>query len=143
GQFVLDGTPLTQLPSIGHGTPLTLAAGSHEISWHAAPFQTRNCSLLVANASTVAGSCAHDDEVSMGYVPDTSALIVSFFASLNDLSAAQRTAFVRQMQTTLTSYGGSEQVYPGEAYAVSEQEIRAHPALCPIVVRITLCYARA
>lgn len=143
GQFTLDGAALSQLPGVAEGTPLTLPAGSHQITWHAAPFQTRTCSLLVINASTITGSCARDHEVSMGYIPGTSALIVSFFASLNDLPLSQRTSFVQQMQTALTSYGGNELIYPGEAYAVSEQEVSAHPSLCPIIIRITLCYARA
>lgn len=143
GRFEIDGVPLSHLPLVGENAPLTLPAGSHRIDWQAAPFRARSCTLLVINASAVAGSCAHDDTVSMGYIPGTPALIVSFFASLNDLSSAERTAFVEQMQTTLNSLGGSEMVYPGELYAISEEEIRAHPSLCPIVVRITVCYARA
>ena len=143
GQFTLDGTARSHLPLIGQNAPLTLPYGSHQITWRAAPFQARHCELLVINSSTVAGSCTRDKEVSMGYIPGTSALIVSFFASLNDLPGGQREPLVQQMQTTLAAQGGNEMVYPGEAYAVSEQEIRAHPSLCPIVVRITLCYARA
>lgn len=143
GQFQLDGITLTHLPTIGQNAPMVLPVGSHQLIWHAEPFQTRHCELLVINSSTLAGSCVRDSEVSLGYLASISALVVSFFASLNDLPATQRASFVRQMQMALASYGGNEIVYPGEAYAVSEQEIRAHPSLCPIVVRITLCYAQA
>ena len=143
GRFTLDGTSLSHLPLIGQDAPLTLSVGSHHITWQAAPFQIRACSLLVINSSTVAGSCARDKEISMGYISGSAALVVSFFASLNDLAGGQRASFVQKMQTTLTSLGGKEMVYPGEVYAISEQEISAHPSLCPIVVRITLCYARA
>lgn len=143
GQFQLDGARLARLPLIGQDAPLNLAPGTHQLIWRVAPFQTRVCLLIVVNTSTVTGSCARDPEVTMAYITSTSALIISFFASLNDLSGSQRTALVRQMQQALATYGGSETVYPGEIYAVSEQEIRAHYSLCPIVVRITLCYARA
>ncbi|HEY3991600.1 MAG TPA: hypothetical protein VGM01_01865, partial [Ktedonobacteraceae bacterium] len=143
GRFTLDGSALIHLPVIGQNAPLTLSVGSHQISWQAAPFQARHCELLVVNSSTVEGSCTRNNDVSMGYIPGTSALIVSFFASLNDLPGPQRASLIQQMQQTLAAYGGNEMVYPGEAYAVSEQEIHMHLSLCPIVVRITLCYARA
>jgi hypothetical protein len=143
GAFTLDGIARPHLPLIGQNAPLVLSYGSHQITWQAAPFQAHHCELLVINSSTVAGSCTHDKEVSLGYIPNTSALLVSFFASLNDLPQTQRASLIAQMQTALEAEGGEDTVYPGEVYAASDQDIRAHPSLCPIVVRITLCYARA
>lgn len=143
GRFTLDGTPITHLPVIGQDKPLTLAPGAHHITWRAEPFHTQDCILIIGSSSTVSGSCAHSNTISMGYPSPVSPLVVSFFASLNELSPEQHTSLVRQIQATLDMYGGSATVHPGEVYAVSEQEIQAHPSLCPIVVRITLCYAHA
>lgn len=143
GQFRLDGVTLTRLPLAGHDAPLQLARGAHELDWQAEPFQARHCTLNVVNSSTLGGSCTRDSEVSLTYLANSSVLLISFFASLNDLPATQHAGLLQQMHTALASYASNEVVYPGEVYAVSEQEIRADPSLCPIVERITLCYAQA
>jgi hypothetical protein len=143
GQFQLDGVTLTHLPLAEHDAPLLLAGGLHRLVWHAEPFQARQCTLNVVNSSTLTGSCTKDKEVLLAYIDNSSVLLISFFASLQDLPATQRAGLIQQIHTALASYASSEVVYPGEVYAVSEQAIRAHPSLCPIVVRITLCYARA
>jgi len=143
GQFTLDGKPLAHPPAIGKDHPLSLAPGRHTIVWRAEPFNPRTCVFTVVDTATINGPCFHDPEVATGYLPNVAAMIFTFFASLNDLPANQRTSLVQQLQTTFATYGSSAQVSPGEVYAASEQEIKAEPSLCHMVTQLALCYARA
>lgn len=142
GQFTIDGKALAQVPMIGHDQPLRLAPGRHTIVWRVKPFKDRTCEFTAVNISTVSGPCFRSGSVTDGFIPNVPALVISFFASLNDLPANSRAALVQQIQTELDQSGGSETVYPGETYAVSVQASRTNPSLCKLVNSISLCYAR-
>ena len=143
GRFIIDGRPVAHLPVEGHDRPLTLTPGRHTIVWQVAPFEEQRCVFSVVDATTINGPCLLNGEVTVNFVPNAQAMILSFFVSMNVLPAAQRAALLQQLQTALASYGGSEQVRPGELYAVSEQEIAANPSLCHLIAHLAVCYARA
>lgn len=143
GQFTIDGKTLAQVPEIGHDRPLTLAPGRHTIVWRIEPFKTRTCTLTVINISTVGGPCFVDNGATAGFIQNVPAMVISFFASLDDLPANQRAALVQQIQARLDQSGDSETVRPGEVYAVSSQMSQANPSLCKTVDSLSLCYARA
>ena len=143
GQFTVDGKPVVALPLAEHTKPLVLAPGPHAITWKVAPFRPQSCVVTVADDLTVSSPCLLSGTIATGYGPNSSVLILSFFASLDDLPADQRADLIAQVQTVEDSYQISETVLPGELYAVSEQQIEANPSLCVPVTEFGLCYARA
>lgn len=143
GRMLVDGRVIAHLPAPVHDQPLVLAVGPHTIIWQVAPFYPQTCRLMVINATTVSGPCLTNSEVSVHVVPGSKALVISFFASLNDVPAGERRTLVQQIQQALAGYETSEAVHSGEAYAASEQQIAADPALCHAVAHLALCYTRA
>jgi hypothetical protein len=152
GQFTIDGHPLTRLPRIARDQPLSFSPGTHQIIWQAAPFNARTCLFTVVNILTFSSPCLKQQDINsqVANKPAKLALPLSmpvmlftFFASLNDLPPGQRTSLVQQTQTLFSLPNSSEQVYPGEAYAVSEQAAEANPSLCQPVKGFALCFARA
>jgi hypothetical protein len=143
GHFIVDGRPIAHLPVLVRDRPLVLAQGQHTIIWQVAPFNPQTCVLTVVNATTLSGPCLFSSRMSAHFVPGVKAMVLSFFASLNELPASQRQAVLRQIQQALTGYETSEQVHLGERYAVSEQQIQADPSLCNLVVQLAICSARA
>lgn len=143
GQFTLDGHALARPPLIGKEKPVILPPGLHTLTWHAAPFKPQRCTFTIIDSMTVRGPCFFSSNVIASYEAQISGMVMSFFASSNDLPVDQHAALLQQIQQAVASYGGSEIVRPGEAYAVSEQAIEAHPSLCSIITRLALCFARA
>jgi len=143
GHMLVDGRVIAHLPVPVRDQPLVLAVGSHTIIWQVAPFRPRTCHLSVINATTLSGPCLASNEVSAHFVSGIKALVISFFASLNDLPGGERQSLVRQIQQALARYESTEIVRSGERYAVSEQRILATPVLCHAVTPLAICYARA
>lgn len=143
GSFVIDGRPVTHLPVAGHDQPLQLAPGRHTIVWKIAPFKDQTCIFDVVDISTISGSCLLNSEVTADFVPNVSAMVLSFFATMNDLLPGQRPALLQQLQAVIAGYDGSALVQPGELYAVSEQQAVANQALCHPIASLAVCYARA
>src|SRR5581483_9139673 len=142
GHFIVDGRPIGHLPVPVRDHPTVLAQGQHTIIWQVTPFNSRTCILTVMNSTTLSGPCLFLNGVSAHFVPNINVMVLSFFASLNDLPARQRQVVLQQIQQVLAAYGTSEQVHPGERYAVSEQQIAANPSLCSVVTHLAICYAR-
>ncbi|HET8846488.1 MAG TPA: hypothetical protein VFN35_33805 [Ktedonobacteraceae bacterium] len=149
GQFTVDGRRMDHLPVIEQDSPLRFGPGQHEIIWKAEPFNPRVCIFIVGNASTIQSPCLLTNTVSAGgiYLQKQGATgyarVLSFFATMNDLPEGQQQELIQQIQTYLNGYNDSETVAPGEAYAVSEEIIHAHPSLCQIQVYLASCFARA
>src|SRR5579883_2802892 len=118
GHFIVDGRPVTHLPVLMRDRPLVLAQGQHTIIWQVAPFNPQTCILTVVNATTLSGPCLFSSRMSAHFMPGINAMILSFFASLNELPAGQRQALLQQIQQALAGYETSEQVHAGERYAV-------------------------
>lgn len=143
GQFTLDGHALARPPIIGKEKPLILTPGSHTITWQAAPFKSQRCTFTIVDALTVRGPCFFNANIVANYEAPRNGMVISFFASSSDLPVDQHAALLQQIQQAMAGYGGSEVMYPGESYAVSEQAIEANPSLCSIITRLALCFARA
>jgi hypothetical protein len=143
GHFTLDGRALAHTPVIGYDQPLTLARGLHTLIWQAQPFKSKTCVFTVTDATTAKGPCFSTNEITASFEPGVEAMVIAFFASLNDLPANQRAVLTQQLQTQFADYNSSSQVQPGELYAVSEQDAQANPALCRPFESLALCYARA
>lgn len=143
GHFLIDGRAPSHLPVPVRDRPLILTPGQHTITWQVAPFRPRTCRLTVLNVTTVSGPCLASTGISAHFVPNVKAMVLSFFASLNDLLFWTRESLVQRIQQALDSYGTGELLHPGERYAVSEQQIAASPSLCHLVTHLALCYAIA
>lgn len=143
GRFILDGKTLDHTPVIGRDKPLVLARGLHTLIWQVDPFKPKTCVFTVVDPSTARGPCFFNHEITASFVPGVEAMIIAFFASLNDLPADQRAPLTLLLQQQFAAYDSTSQVEPGEFYAVSEQEAQNNPALCQPVANLSLCYARA
>jgi hypothetical protein len=143
GHLLVDGRSIPLLPIPVRDRPLVLAMGPHTIIWQVAPFRPHTCRLTVVNATTISGPCLRSNEVSAYFVPGVKALVLSFFASLNDLPDGQHQPLFQQIQQALAGYETTEQLNLGERYAVSEQQIIANPALCHRAMHLAICYASA
>lgn len=143
GHFTLDGKALAHVPAIGREHPLELARGLHTIIWQAEPFKAKTCVFTVVDSSTLKGPCFLNSSMTPNFVPGVAAMVIAFFASLNDLPATERTSLTHRLQAAFTSYDSTVRVQPGERYAVSEQVVQADPSLCTPFESIALCYARA
>ncbi len=143
GHFTLDGKALPHVPTIGLERPLELERGQHTIVWQAEPFKAKTCVFTIVDASTLKGPCFLDSSMTPNFEPGISAMVIAFFASLNDLSADQRGTLTRQLQAAFASYDSTTQVQPGEHYAVSEQIAQSDPSLCRPFESVALCYAQA
>jgi hypothetical protein len=143
GHFLIDGRSPSHLPVPVRDRPLVLTAGQHTITWQVAPFRARVCRLSVVNATTVSGPCLASSGISAHFVPNVKAMVLSFFASLNDLPGEQRGSLQQHIQQALTGYETSELLRPGERYAVSEQQIAVNSSLCHLVTHLAICYAMA
>lgn len=142
GHFIVDGRPIAHLPVLARDHPLVLAQGQHTIVWQVAPFNPHTCMLTVVNSTTLSGPCLFVGGVNAHFVPNINVMVLSFFASLNDLPTGQRQSVLQSIQQALAGYGTSVQVRPGERYAVSEQQIQANPSLCSLAANLALCFAR-
>ncbi|HEU5374554.1 MAG TPA: hypothetical protein VFV38_03860 [Ktedonobacteraceae bacterium] len=140
GQFTLDGQALPHPPMPGRDAPLTLAPGTHQITWHAAPFTIQTCALHVPNASTVNSSCFLNNKIRADFVQDVQAVVISFFASLDDLPSNQQATLARRLQAVFSNSGGSETVQPGELYAISLQQNSGRPLSCQFLTHIFNCF---
>lgn len=142
GRFIVDGRPISRLPRLVSDRPLVLAQGQHTVTWQVAPFRPQTCVFTVLNATTLSGPCLSRGRISARFVPSVNVMVLSFFASLNELPAGQRQAVFQQIQQALAGYGTSEQVQAGERYAVSEQQVAANPSLCSLAAHLAICFAR-
>ncbi|HEY0756690.1 MAG TPA: hypothetical protein VGD98_22245 [Ktedonobacteraceae bacterium] len=143
GHFILDGKALSSVPITGLDQPLKLARGLHTLVWQVEPFKPKTCVFTVVDVSSARGPCFFNNEITASFEPGVEAMIIAFFASLNDLPANQRAPLTQQLQTQFMTYDSNSQMQPGEFYAVSEQASQANPSLCRALTSLSLCYEQA
>ncbi len=136
GHLTIDGRLVSSTPAPRAAPPLHLSPGHHTLQWRAAPFTTQNCTLSVP-PDYASDTCADNNliEVAGG----TSASIISFEVSLDDLPVEQRIALVNTAQAALNGAQSRTVVRPGERYAL--------PASCsasqPLTGQLSGCFGVA
>ncbi|HET9919638.1 MAG TPA: hypothetical protein VFQ30_07340, partial [Ktedonobacteraceae bacterium] len=111
GTVTVDGHALKTLSSPGFGKPLQLSRGTHIIAWHADPFPPEVCNVYIP--SLVREPCQYEGQGGSNGSPR----VISFSATLGNLSQSQRTALVAVSQAVLAKLQASETALPGELYA--------------------------
>lgn len=116
GTVTIDGHAISKTAILNaphsKGLPVTLSRGKHKIVWQAAPFLPLSCIISVPPQSN--DQCIY--ESSGFYVNAPSSRLITFNATMGDLSTTQQTALKKAIQTTLNSLQSTEMVQPGEAY---------------------------
>lgn len=107
----LDGRTITP-PIIGQQAPLTLAPGTHQIRWTAAPFDAQSCVLSIPASRNDTCQLSTAQVVTLPHQP--TAQLVYLEESLATLSSAQQAALKQAIQAALTSFTTTAQ--PGELY---------------------------
>ena len=113
GNVTIDGHEVTQFPDPNNGEPpLTLSRGQHKIVWQAPPFQALTC--IVDVPPSIGEPCNY--ESTGNYANDSSARVISFGASISNLSSDQQAALKQAIQTTLNTLQSSDTVQVSEHY---------------------------
>ena len=125
GILSIDGKRLARLPDETSGQPLQLAAGSHRLTWQAAPFSTQSCVISVPSSFT--DTCTATESVQ---TPDRHfAWIISFRNSLDTLPQNQQNALGAQIQQALNGLQSSDSVHPGEQFV--DTPLNSHAPVIP------------
>lgn len=118
----VDGRLLRPIPTPNTGVlPLTLSPGTHEVIWTAHPFPTVHC-LISLPFRYSQQNCQSDYTIQRFALPHSQnvmASLISFSASLNDLSADQYTTITNQVQILLNRLQGTAVVQPHEHFFLS------------------------
>lgn len=124
GKLYVDGKLITRLPDpIRNEPPLRLARGRHTLTWIAAPFPPRTCTITVPPSYRV-DSCDLNSFIQANTL--NSAWLFSFPVSLLDLSGSVQRSLIQAVQETLDANAPSETVRPGEVYATNSAQ---HPLM--------------
>lgn len=118
GNFFVDGQQLAHMPADPTvDLPLQLSAGVHQLTWQAEPF-TQHCVIIVPPIVSET-KCLSNDLVPIMKGPNKglSAYLITFTASISDLTAAQQQPLFSAAQTALDALQSSDMVQPGEQYA--------------------------
>jgi hypothetical protein len=107
----LDGRAITP-PIIGQQAPLTLAPGTHQIRWTAAPFDAQSCQLSIPASRNDTCQLSTNQIVTLPHQP--TAQLVYLEESLATLSTTQQAALKQAIQAALANY--TAQAQPGEPY---------------------------
>ncbi len=124
GTVTIDGHAATYLPNENNNDiPITLSRGRHKIMWQAPPFQPLSCIVFVPPLPSE--PCNYE---SLGGTPNApGARIISFTASMTNLSNAQQTELKQAIQATLNTLQSTDTLQAGEQY------VNAQPAGEPVV----------
>lgn len=143
GHFTINGKLVARNPAIGQDQPLTLSPGTYTINWQVAPFQPQICTLQLTHASlpSSGNSCATRRTV-FG-AQHVKILVISFFASLQDLPRRERDRVMQQARAIIAERTEQATVQPEEWYALSPQEAAGQPGLCRTTVIGALCALQA
>jgi hypothetical protein len=125
--ITIDGRPVTQLPAVGTGTPIQLSRGQHKIVWQAEPFAPLTC--IVSVPPLASEPCNYESPGTNPDAPGTR--VISFNASITNLSNAQQMALKQAIQTTLNTLQSTDTLQAGEQY------VYAQPNSVPIVKTAT------
>ncbi|HTI15721.1 MAG TPA: hypothetical protein VL461_14355 [Dictyobacter sp.] len=121
GTISIDGHPQSHLPTITQDLPLTLAQGTHQITWHAAPFQDMSCTITVPPAKE-AQTCPTQQLVDNNQrVHQATLVLPPQHYSLDTLPDAQRQALITTVQNTLDTLQSTATVQPGEPYLIEDR----------------------
>lgn len=117
--ITVDGRLLQPIPTPSSGLlPLTLSPGVHQVTWKADPFPTVQC-LISLPFRYSQQDCTSDYTIqsfSVSHSQNVMASLISFSASLNELSADQYNAITNQAQVILNHSQGTAVVQPGEHF---------------------------
>lgn len=119
GTISVDGRMLAPLPTRESGLPpLQLSPGVHLVVWHADPFPAQRCAIYIPTSYT-GDSCFANNATAIYQGSNSSQLaayLISFSASLADLSADQLNALIQATQVALDRLQGTETVQVGERF---------------------------
>lgn len=117
GIVTIDGHVVTKLPNENDNqVPITLSRGQHKIVWQAPPFQPLTC--IVSVPPLIGEPCNY--ESTGNYFSDSSARVISFAASMTNLSNAQQTALKQAIQTMLNALQSTDTLSTGERYVYKQ-----------------------
>ncbi len=117
GTITIDGQAATQLPNEFNGdAPLTLSRGQHKIVWQDPPFLPLTC--IVSVPPVIGEPCNY--ESTGNYANDSSTRVISFAASISNLSDTQQIALKQAIQNTLNSLQSSDTLQVGEQYVYTQ-----------------------
>lgn len=117
GTITIDGQAITSLTNQYNGaSPITLARGVHKIVWQAPPFLPLTCIVYVPPISSE--PCNYE---SLGDIANAPSLrVISFNASMSNLSNTQQTALKQAIQATLNTLQSTDTVLAGEQYVYAQ-----------------------
>ncbi|MGH2493355.1 MAG: hypothetical protein ACRDIV_01490 [Ktedonobacteraceae bacterium] len=128
GTLSIDGRMLAVVPTQASGlSPLQLSPGVHLVVWHADPFPSQRCAIYIPTRYT-GDSCFANNATPIYHGSNSSQLsayLITFSASLADLSPDQFNALIQAAQVALDTLQGTEIVQVGE-YFMHTQMVDAH-----------------
>ena len=134
GHLFVDGKLVTHLPDpIRSEPPLQLSRGKHMLTWIAAPFPARSCTVSVPPDFRV-DSCDFNSFIQTNTI--RSAWLFSFPVALTDLPVASQNALIQVTQNALDTHSPSETVRVGEVYASSTTKNGIAVAKEPLTARL-------
>ncbi len=137
GIVTIDGNEITKLPNPNNGdAPLTLARGQHKIVWQDSPFQPLTC--IVSVPPLTGEPCNY--ESTGNYANNSSARVISFTASMSNLSNAQQTVLKQSIQIMLNSLQSTDTLSTGEQYVYKQtsNETIVKTATQPLAATLSL-----
>ncbi|MHB8596462.1 MAG: hypothetical protein ACYDER_06585 [Ktedonobacteraceae bacterium] len=117
GTITIDGQAVTSLPNeYNKEPPLTLSRGEHKIEWQSPPFLPLTC--IVSVPPMLNEPCNYE---SLGDIANAPSLrVISFNASITNLSTAQQTALKQSIQDTLNTLQSTDTLQTGEQYVYAQ-----------------------
>ncbi len=133
GNMTLDGRLLPQVPTLISQQPITLPVGRHVFIWHAEPFYTQQCVLLVTPAQGVQ-TCKTSIVGMNGYGRQATLIQFPRAPSLASMPVVEREALIQDTQQFLDLLQATTVVQPGERYVYSPDSGIVRTAVTPLQV---------
>lgn len=132
GMVSLDGRPLSPIPVpiVGNEPPLRLPHGRHVLEWHAAPFESQRCILLVPPQQGTGQTCTITQAPSTPFTDHAS--LITLPVSLAQLPAKERPSLIHATQSLLDTLQSTEIVQAGERYVLAEGLPQIQTASTPL-----------
>lgn len=119
GRLLIDGEPVAHVPLVDTNQPIALGRGQHVLVWQVRPFQPQSCIASVPRDASKDTCPVH--QLSSDSNERSDPWVITFSASLQQLSNTQRTVLVQAMQSSLNAQQSRETLQPGERYVLSNQ----------------------
>ena len=117
GTIAVDGHVLHPLPTPGSKIPpLVLSSGTHDVVWQAAPFPTVHCILFLPFRYSAQNCPLSDPIVIRQQTRNVTTQLLSFSASLSQLSTGQFNVLYSAVQNIFDSGPKTTTLEPGEHY---------------------------